>query len=653
MNTDNTCPQCNAKLPPDAPAGLCPRCLIRSAAGLAEPPPDVDFPDIGDAADVARRLPQFEIIELLGKGGMGVVYKARQPALDRLVALKILPPADALSPDFVERFRREARALAKLNHPNIVAIHDSGEQGGLYFFVMEYVDGVNLRQLFEGGKLPPAEALAIVPRVCDALEYAHEEGVVHRDIKPENLLIDKKGRVKIADFGLAKLLRREPLDLTLTLSGVALGTMRYMAPEQMEKPGTVDHRADIYSLGVVIYEMLTGEVPVGRFELPSQKAQVDVRLDEIVLHALEREPARRYQHASEVKTDVEKVTGQPQAAEAPASSLPPPDSETGMPAPPPRLSRLAMWGVIWAAFFLCALTAGMREDLSVEGPIWFRVVMACFLVAVICAPVGTMILGALSIRAIKRSGGQLYGLPLAAVALLFFPLCAIVVGVVKLFERTVESHFFPSLQAHSPLLLWSIPSACILFAFASWRAIAGRQHPGFFRASIEGLTDCFNRSGRWMQKGIRGVLNVTAIVGLVAVFDFQFKGHVVTKNGKISKSERTLQIGAPSAWLEVRMHNTSSSETSSSVPAPNETTSTTTESYDSGNDLTIHPFSSTTCIGLAGMAAFLLSGHFRRSRPGFDEIADRRKRRWWLIAALVAGVIYVGAIVAILVVVPG
>ena len=318
MDTIRLCPHCQQPLAADAPSGLCPQCLLKAAAG---PPPSAasvglagDFPDIGDPADVAKRLPQFEILEVLGRGGMGVVYKARQAHLDRIVALKILPPVDALSPDFVERFRREARSLARLNHPNIVAIHDFGEAGGLYYILMEYVDGANLRQLLQTRRLTPAEALAIVPKICDALEYAHEEGLVHRDIKPENLLLDKKGRVKIADFGLAKLLRREPLDMTLTLSGMALGTLRYMAPEQMDKPESVDHRADLYSLGVVIYEMLTGETPVGRFELPSQKAQVDARLDQIVLHALEKEPARRYQHASEVRADVENFTSKPQAA---------------------------------------------------------------------------------------------------------------------------------------------------------------------------------------------------------------------------------------------------------------------------------------------------------------------------------------------------
>jgi serine/threonine protein kinase len=249
MLTNRSCPQCQQPLSADAPDGLCPQCLLKAAAdplpstpaaGLAD-----DFIDIGDPAETAKKLPQFEIIELLGRGGMGVVYKARQRNLDRIVALKILPPADALSPDFVARFTREARALAKLNHPNIVNVHDFGETGGLYYIVMEYVEGANLRELFEARKLTATEALAIVPKICDALEYAHEEGLVHRDIKPENLLIDKKGRVKIADFGLAKLLRREPLDLTLTLSGMALGTLRYMAPEQMDKPETVDHRADL------------------------------------------------------------------------------------------------------------------------------------------------------------------------------------------------------------------------------------------------------------------------------------------------------------------------------------------------------------------------------------------------------------------------
>ncbi len=323
------CKQCGQPMASEAPQGLCARCLLSQVLKEPEPPsggpapstpanPSVtgggDIPDIGDASEVARRLPQFEIMEMLGRGGMGVVYKARQLQLDRLVALKILPPVDALTPDFVERFRREARSLAKLSHPNIVNVHDFGESGGLYFFVMEFVYGVNLREMIRSGKMKAEEALAVVPKICDALQFAHEEGVVHRDIKPENILVDKRGRVKIADFGLAKLLRREQTDHTLTMSGMTLGTPRYMAPEQLDKPETVDHRADIYSLGVVFYEMLTGEVPMGRFAPPSQKVQIDVRLDEIVLHALERDADRRYQRASELGTDVENVTRKPQVA---------------------------------------------------------------------------------------------------------------------------------------------------------------------------------------------------------------------------------------------------------------------------------------------------------------------------------------------------
>ena len=173
----------------------------------------------------------------------------------------------------------------------------------------------NLRQLERAGKLSPREALQIVTQICEALQYAHDEGIVHRDIKPENVLLDKKGRVKIADFGLAKILGREPQDFHLTGAGQVMGTPHYMAPEQVEHPQAVDHRADIYSLGVVFYEILTGELPLGKFAPPSSRThgmQIDVRLDEVVLHALEKEPGRRYQHASEVKTDVETIaTGSP------------------------------------------------------------------------------------------------------------------------------------------------------------------------------------------------------------------------------------------------------------------------------------------------------------------------------------------------------
>ena len=258
---------------------------------------------------LAEKFPQLEILELLGQGGMGAVYKARQKKLDRLIALKILPPEVGQAEAFAERFTREARSMAKLNHQHAVTLYEFGQtDDGLYYFVMEFVDGTDLRHVMLAGELGPSQALAIVPQICEALHYAHTKGIVHRDIKPENILLDKDGNVKIADFGLAKLLERPANVYTLTRAGQRMGTPHYMAPEQIEHPDQVDHRADIYSLGVVFYEMLTGELPIGRFPRPSKKVQVDVRLDEIVLRTLEKEPDRRYQHASEVRTEVETIS---------------------------------------------------------------------------------------------------------------------------------------------------------------------------------------------------------------------------------------------------------------------------------------------------------------------------------------------------------
>jgi hypothetical protein len=290
--------------------------------GPTTPPSPAGRFEAPQPAELAPHFPQLEILELLGQGGMGAVYKARQRQLNRLVALKILPPQVAADPAFAERFTREAQALAQLNHPHIVAVHDSGQAGGLYYFVMEYVDGVNLRRMLAEGKLAPAEALAIVPQICEALQYAHDEGVVHRDIKPENLLLDKRGRVKIADFGLARLVGPSRPDFTLTGTQQVMGTPHYMAPEQMERPQAVDHRADIYSLGVVFYEMLTGELPLGRFQPPSKKVEIDVRLDDVVLRSLEREPERRYQQASSVKSDLEGITRGSFAPSGPEASVP-------------------------------------------------------------------------------------------------------------------------------------------------------------------------------------------------------------------------------------------------------------------------------------------------------------------------------------------
>jgi serine/threonine protein kinase len=249
----------------------------------------------------------LEVLEVIGRGGMGVVYKARQPALDRLVALKTLLVDKASVPEFRARFQREAKALASLTHPNITAVYDFGEKEGNFFFVMEFVEGVDLKQYLRESRLDVKKIQALVGQICDALDFAHSEGIVHRDIKPANILIDKRGRVKIADFGLVKLTGSDQ-SLLLTQSGAVMGTAHYMAPEQLDDPLGVDHRADIYSIGVVLYEMLTGEHPLGRFAPPSRKHPSYAPLDPVVMRALEKEPDERYQNASDLKKALEEAT---------------------------------------------------------------------------------------------------------------------------------------------------------------------------------------------------------------------------------------------------------------------------------------------------------------------------------------------------------
>jgi tetratricopeptide (TPR) repeat protein/tRNA A-37 threonylcarbamoyl transferase component Bud32 len=322
-NPKPTCTRCGAILM-DAAGGLCPRCLMAEAMQPTEQDAPANAAPTLTPEELAPHFPQLEIIKCLGRGGMGVVYKARQKSLNRLVALKLLAPERVMDAPFAERFAREAQALAALSHPNIVTVHEFGRTDGLYFLIMEFVDGVNLRQAMKGGRFTPEQALAVVPPVCEALQYAHEHGIVHRDIKPENLLLDKDGRIKIADFGIAKMLGEcdtavpavpgSPTAGTAVSHSIPAGTPQYMAPEQRDQQRT-DHRADIYSLGVVLYELLTGELPAGQLQRPSSKVQIDVRLDEIVLRALNEKPELRYQTAAEFRTQVESVATAPGHAE--------------------------------------------------------------------------------------------------------------------------------------------------------------------------------------------------------------------------------------------------------------------------------------------------------------------------------------------------
>ena len=321
MTKNKACERCGATIETTHQLqGLCAACLLKASlqpevvvtgGSARRPPPTLDA--------LTPHFPDLEFLGLIGQGGMGAVYRVRQRSLGREAALKVLSLDTDVDPAFGERFEREARLLASIEHPNIVSVYGAGRAGPHWYLLMELVEGASLRQMIAAREADPRAALAIVGQVCDALQAAHDRGVVHRDIKPENVIVTRKGQAKILDFGLAKLMHREPRTAnTLTETGQVMGTVRYMAPEQWERPLSVDHRADIYSLGVVLYELLTGELPMGRFPLPSQKAAVGASVDQIVLKTLQKEPAQRYQQASEVRADVTRAAGATGARAEPA-----------------------------------------------------------------------------------------------------------------------------------------------------------------------------------------------------------------------------------------------------------------------------------------------------------------------------------------------
>ncbi|MEO6595300.1 MAG: serine/threonine-protein kinase [Planctomycetota bacterium] len=282
-----------------------------------------DLPENQPAAlqQLAEAFPELSIEAAIGRGGSGTVYRVRQTRLDRPAALKILDPAlVSRDPSFAERLEREGRAMAQLDHPGILKVFDFGERGGRFYLLTEFVDGIDLRKLMAMGALQPAEALRLVPPICEALQYAHDRGIVHRDIKPENVLLDVDGHVKLADFGLARLAPSANAGPRLTRDSQVMGTPHYMAPEQW-RGAAVDHRADIFALGVVLYELLTGQVPSGAFTPPSARPGVPRRLDEIVRRALAQDPKLRYQRASELGHDVREQAAEP-ALTAPVAPRP-------------------------------------------------------------------------------------------------------------------------------------------------------------------------------------------------------------------------------------------------------------------------------------------------------------------------------------------
>jgi tRNA A-37 threonylcarbamoyl transferase component Bud32 len=507
MDTKRLCPSCQKPLAPNVPMGLCPECLIKagfptgvetdtgSAKQPAFVPPTVE--------EIAKLFPQLEILELVGKGGMGAVYKARQKQLNRFVALKILPPGIGSEPAFAERFTREAQALARLNHPSIVTLYEFGETSGQFYFLTEFVDGVNLRQLLAGSRISAREALAIVPQICDALQFAHDQGIVHRDIKPENILLDRRGRVKVADFGLAKLVGagNEPMAdggiptslLELTESGKIMGTPNYMAPEQVEHPGEVDNRADIYALGVVFYQMLTGELPGKKIEPPSSKVQIDVRLDEIVLRALEKKPELRYQQVSEVKTCVETITSSI-GREARTEK-----SETQS-----SISRTALAGAIWSGIgllvFITACVFELKSSLAARLTIIF----------VLTVPFGTTILGWIAVSQIRRSAGKLHGMWLAVFDGLLFPLLAVDAVIAGFWIFILKVAFMDHLMIPvcALLTLVTIGGIDCLIIRAVWRTVNKTVAPPVQKP---------DRFRRWFAMAVFAMIAIPILISLTAI----------------------------------------------------------------------------------------------------------------------------------------
>jgi serine/threonine protein kinase len=255
-------------------------------------------------------IPGYRLEKLVGKGGMGEVHRAVQLSLGRVVAVKILSGELAADPTFVARFDKEAAALATLSHPNVVSIVDKGKAENTYYLVMEYVDGPSLREVMRSPLLDLPGALRIIMEIARAIDYAHTRGVVHRDLKPENILFDEQagGIAKVTDFGLATFFDDSKLTsrFNVTETHVSMGTLSYMAPEQRVDAKNADHRADIYSLGVMLYELLVGEVPIGTFDPPSQRRPgSDKRLDGIVLRCLKPSPADRYQRVADLMVELE------------------------------------------------------------------------------------------------------------------------------------------------------------------------------------------------------------------------------------------------------------------------------------------------------------------------------------------------------------
>ncbi len=312
-----------------SPAGAAPPLPpARQPASLAAPMADLAPAPLAPEPPKPPRLPEeWALEQLLGSGSMGEVYRARHRLTDELVALKCVSGSHARQAEYAARFVREVKVLHRLAHPNIVRLLYTGVHDGLPWLAMEFVDGPPLRRLMEAGRLPPARALELLLQVAQALEYTHAQGVVHRDLKPENVLVDSKGGAKVADFGLAALDVTNPRRSMLTRPGQAMGTLDYMAPEQMTDAGSATPAADLYALGVMLFETLAGRVPYGAQALPEATPGSTPALRELAVRLLAREPAGRPTSA-EVVAALAGACGRPDVPAA-APIAPPEEGSLG------------------------------------------------------------------------------------------------------------------------------------------------------------------------------------------------------------------------------------------------------------------------------------------------------------------------------------
>ena len=529
---NSSCPKCGTAIAADAPHGLCPKCVFNAVVTETAPSPHSSGKTPAPTVEeVATHFPELDVLGLIGAGGMGAVYKARQPKLDRTVALKILSADLAKDPAFAERFNREGRILARLNHPHIVSVFDFGKQGPFLYLLLEYVDGVNLREAMQAGEFTAGDSLALVQDICAALKFAHDEGILHRDIKPENVLLDSRGRVKIADFGLAKLVGKDASeDITLTQQGAVMGTLHYMAPEQLETPLDVDQRADIYSLGVVFYELLTGELPLGRFALPSGKSSLDPRIDDVVLRALERKREQRYQNVGEVKTDVEAISQSKAGGSAyPSATLNASSNAatTQITETPPRMSRSAKQTTSFACvtlllsiatvFALVAVNSFFpRQDVLLVLVPGVGVLMMA-VSAIVTLFFGIRTLGGMrkltvaAARNIANIPGQAPTTARFANASAFVTIISLLLGAFVMFVLITSNALVATQEDYKSFLLWAIAATGTLIVLAT--ALLG------FFFGIIAMGEIHRSGGRKLGFGtaLFGTLGWLALVPIVGL----------------------------------------------------------------------------------------------------------------------------------------